>query len=89
MGLRRLKDSRGLFTAPVESDGAAGARGQWKVMELLVLGAKFLQGSVGERKNPGLGMRKPCAKAALWPQGSHLTWGLAPVITFALSIPQR
>ena len=45
-------------------------------MELLVLGAKFLQGSESERKNPGLGMRKPHAKAALWPQGGHLTRGL-------------
>ena len=45
-------------------------------MDLLVLGVKLLQGSESERTKPGLGMRKPRAKAALWPQGGHLTRGL-------------
>lgn len=45
-------------------------------MELLVLEATFHKDGAVQGKSTGLGVRKPSAKSALWPQVSHLTWGL-------------
>lgn len=62
--LRRVKERQGLSTA------------QWEMMELLVLEATFHKDGAVHGKSTGLGVRKPSATSALWPQVSHLTWGL-------------
>lgn len=64
VGLKRLKERQGVSTAPMGSDGAAGARSQ------------VLQWSRTRGKEHWPGNQEPSAKSALRPQVRHFTWGL-------------